>query len=166
MNTLRVFCVMGAMLVLTMPALAGAPQDVPADSRCRVCGMFVARYPNWLAQVQSSNGEVAYFDGVKDMMVFYFSPEKYGARAADIETVRVKDYYTLEWLDATTAYYVVGSDVHGPMGHEFIPFANKEAAQSFLQDHHGTAVITFDEITSEKVESMRMGMKMKKMKMH
>jgi nitrous oxide reductase accessory protein NosL len=155
-----------SLLVTTSIALAEPLEDVAADSRCKVCGMFVAKYPNWLSQIHTADGNVALFDGVKDMMVFYFNPEKYEAKTDAIKDIWVKDYYTMKWLDGRQAFYVVGSDVHGPMGHEFIPFASQEAAQSFLKDHHGNAVLTFGEITSKKVESMRMGMKMKKMKMN
>jgi nitrous oxide reductase accessory protein NosL len=155
-----------AFLALATFAVAQPVEEADADSRCAVCGMFVAKYPQWLTQIHSGAGTVAFFDGVKDMMVFYFNPQRYGGTAEAIQAVWVKDYYTLTWLDGKSAHYVIGSDVHGPMGHEFIPFASQEAAQTFVKDHHGTAVLTFDEITSQQVESMRMGMKMKKMKMH
>lgn len=152
-------------LALTALAVAQPVEEIDADNRCAVCGMFVAKYPQWLTQIHGSAGDVVFFDGVKDMMVFYFNPERHGGSAEAIQTIWVKDYYTLTWLDGRLAHYVIGSDVHGPMGHEFIPFASREAAQTFVKDHHGTAVLTFDEITSQQVESMRMGMKMKKMKM-
>ena len=57
-----------------------------------------------------------------------------------------------------------GSDVYGPMGHELIPFSSRAAAENFLKDHHGKQVISFSEITSELIESLRKGHKMKKMK--
>ncbi len=154
-----------AFLASSTIAFAQPHDDVADDSRCQVCGMFVAKYPNWLTQVHSTDGQVAFFDGVKDMMVFHFNPEKYGAKADSLTDIWVKDYYTLKWLDGRKAHYVVGSDVHGPMGHEFVPFATLEAAQAFMKDHHGKSILAFGDITSKKVESMRMGMKMKKMKM-
>ncbi len=168
MNRLKNIFVSLCLVFLASSSMAYAEpiHDVADDSRCQVCGMFVAKYPNWLTQIHSADGQVSLFDGVKDMMVFYFNSAKYGVQADDIKDIWVKDYYTLNWLDARKAFYVVGSDVHGPMGHEFVPFATEEAAQSFLKDHHGNAILTFDKITSEKVESMRMGMKMKKMKMN
>lgn len=152
-----------AFLASSGVAFAQSPADVSAESRCQVCGMFVAKYPNWVTQIRTENGQVLLFDGVKDMMVFYFNPEKYGTQADAIKDIWVKDYYTLEWLDGRQAFYVVGSDLHGPMGHEFIPFAGQEGAQAFLKDHQGHAILSFAEITAQKVESMRMGMKMKKM---
>lgn len=148
------------LLVGPQPALAG--EQVAKDTRCAVCGMFVAKYPNWLATLTMSDGGIKHFDGVKDMMVFYFAPQKYGAKAeATITTLTVKDYYTLAPIDARKAFYVVGSDVTGPMGHEFIPFADQGAAESFRKDHQGKSVVTFEAITADQVESMRAGQRMR-----
>ncbi|MBI4793205.1 MAG: nitrous oxide reductase accessory protein NosL [Deltaproteobacteria bacterium] len=140
-----------------------APLDKAGSSeRCVVCGMFVAKYPNWVTQLLDKTGKVRFFDGVKDLMAFYFAPASFGAdgKLTAVE-IWVKDYYTLEWLDGRQAFYVVGSDIYGPMGEEFIPFTDRAAADNFLKDHHGSRVLTFDEITAEMVESMRGMHKMK-----
>jgi len=144
-------------------ANSAATDTVPADVRCSVCGMFVAKYPNWLAQIQyGTSGKTKFFDGVKDMMVFYFEPQKYGGASREaIVGIFVKDYYSLKWLEAQKAFYVVGSDIYGPMGHELIPFASEEAAESFYKDHHGKEILTFDDITPELIESLRMSQKMR-----
>jgi len=136
---------------------------VSPRTRCSVCGMFVAKYPNWLAQIHYDTPEqIKFFDGVKDMMVFYFNPEQYEGQAREaIKYIYVKDYYSLKRLPAKDAYYVVGSDVYGPMGHELIPFELKNAAESFLKDHHGKEILTFDKITPEIINSLRVGQKMR-----
>ena len=51
------------------------------------------------------------------------------------------DYYALEPIDGRTAFYVVGSDVFGPMGKELIPFAQRAQAEEFLKDHKGRAIL-------------------------
>jgi copper chaperone NosL len=146
---------------------AGSAQAAPAEGvdpsvRCAVCGMFVAKYDNWLAQIRLADETVMYFDGVKDLLVFYFDPGGYSKAAPkDIKEIWVKDYYSLQWLDGRSAFYVMGSDVYGPMGKEFIPFATREAAYSFLQDHKGEKILVFSEITNDLVQSMRAGMKMR-----
>ena len=135
---------------------------VSKDTRCAVCGMFVAKYPNWVVTLTLSDGETKYFDGVKDMMVFYFAPQKYGVKAGTtVAEISVADYYSLAPVEARKAFYVVGSDINGPMGHEFIPFASKAAADSFSKDHQGKDIMTFEAITSEQVEAMRAGQRMK-----
>ncbi|MBA3015357.1 MAG: nitrous oxide reductase accessory protein NosL [Proteobacteria bacterium] len=131
-------------------------------TRCSVCGMFVAKYPEWVCQIIMSDGSSKYFDGVKDMMAFSFSPQKYGADAGTTPNeYLVKDYYTLTSVDGKKAFFVVGSDTTGPMGSEFIPFATKEAAEAFSKDHQGKKILPFTEITADLVESMRSGQTMK-----
>ncbi len=148
------------LILLPTPAFA-LDKAVNKDTRCAVCGMFVAKYPNWIVTLTLSEGETKYFDGVKDMMVFYFAPQKYGAKAgATVTAITVADYYTLNPLEARKAFYVVGSDINGPMGHEFIPFASKSAAESFSKDHQGKDILTFEAISTAQVEAMRAGQRM------
>lgn len=124
--------------------------------------MFVAKYPNWLTQVRHESGSVQFFDGVKDMLAYYLNPKEYGAAPDDtINEIWVKGYYSLSWIEGKQAIYVQGSDVYGPMGHEFIPFASQVAAESFMKDHKGKNTLSFDEISFKLVESMRSGHKMR-----
>ncbi len=139
-----------------------AGEGLNKDSRCPVCGMFVAKYPQWLAQINMSDGRAEFFDGVKDMLAYYFSPEQYGAAAGDtVEEVFVKDYYSQHWIDGQKAFYAFGSDVYGPMGHELIPFSGQAAAENFQKDHHGKKIYSFAEITPDIIESLRKGHTMK-----
>lgn len=157
---------LSALLVLlgqsnVLVAEPGAFDQVSAKDRCPVCGMFVAKYPTWITQLKLADGKVEMFDGPKDMFVYYFSPAEYGAASTTVVDIVVKDYYTQEWLDGKQALYVIGSDIYGPMGNEFIPFKNQASAENFLKDHHGIKIIPFNDITAELVESMRKGNKMK-----
>ena len=148
--------------VCAVSPVFAAESTVAKDARCAVCGMFVAKYPNWMVTLTMSDGATKYFDGVKDMMAFYFAPQTYGAKpGATITAIQVKDYYTLESVDAKKAFYVMGSDVTGPMGYELVPFATKEAAEGFSQDHHGGSVLTFEAVTTEQIEALRSGQRMK-----
>lgn len=139
-----------------------AGKNVNEKSRCPVCGMFVAKYPQWLTQINMSDGSVEVFDGVKDMMAYYFSPQQFGAAdGAAAGEILVRDYYSQDWIDGRKAIFVIGSDVYGPMGHELIPFFNRAGAENFLKDHHGSKVYSFSEITPDIIESLRKGHKMK-----
>ncbi|MEE4241764.1 MAG: nitrous oxide reductase accessory protein NosL [Desulfopila sp.] len=154
-----------ALFFLTVAPLAGGANpvtEVAENERCPVCGMFVAKYKPWLAQVQMENGTVHFFDGVKDMLAFFHEPGNYGGTSSPGD-VYVTDYYSQQWIDGKTAYYVTGSDVIGPMGHEFVPLASEEAAHSFLKDHKGEKIYRFEQISPEMVTEMRSGMKGKKM---
>ncbi|WP_373070200.1 nitrous oxide reductase accessory protein NosL [Sulfurimonas sp.] len=126
--------------------------------KCPVCGMFTYKYPKWATQVfykHNSHEHHHSFDGVKDMMKFYFSPMKWGdyknSKKENIEKILVTDYYSQKAIDATKAYYVIGSDVYGPMGDELIPFKNKEEAQTFKMDHKGKKLVNFNDITEDEV---------------
>jgi copper chaperone NosL len=132
------------------PIIAG-PKD-----KCPVCGMFVKKYPDWVAQVIFKDGSYAVFDGSKDMFRYLFDLKKYNPRhkAADIDSVYVTDYYGLRLIDGYAAAYVIGSDVYGPMGRELIPFAKVEDARVFMKDHKGKTVLTFGEITPAVVKGL------------
>ncbi len=120
--------------------------EVPKDAKCPICGMFVAKYPQWVAQFEGE--KTFYFDGVKDMMKYAY------ARKLSSDKFYVSDYYTLSKLEASKAFYVIGSNVYGPMGAELIPFGSQEDAQNFARDHNGQKVISFDEITEAIVKSL------------
>lgn len=134
------------------------------DERCPVCGMMVAKYTQWQAQLQYGE-KVLWFDGVKDMMAYYFSPTSYGGKNQSPDNIYVKDYYSQNWIDGQKAIYVTGSEVLGPMGHEFIPFSSQDAAQSFSKDHKGKNIMLFDDISEALVKKMKGGHKMKHHKM-
>ncbi|MBU0480989.1 MAG: nitrous oxide reductase accessory protein NosL [Proteobacteria bacterium] len=135
---------------------------IAADARCPVCGMFVAKYDVWITQIRTTDNSVYNFDGVKDMMAFRATPESFiHGKVQDISEIWVKDYYSLKWIRGESAFYVAGSDVLGPMGHELVPFASRAAAESFMTDHKGKAIYTFPEITSDLVNTLRSGHMMK-----
>jgi nitrous oxide reductase accessory protein NosL len=125
--------------------------EVPKEAKCPVCGMYVSKYPKWVAQIKIKDGHTHYFDGVKDMMKFYFEPIKYEHNHTNdqIEQINVTDYYTLESIDGKNAFYVIGSNVYGPMGEELIPFKKEEQAKKFMADHFGKTILKFEEIKKE-----------------
>jgi len=130
-------------------SITAEPLLVPEKSRCPVCGMFTAKYPKWVAIIKTKNGEKYYFDGVKDMMKFYFDPVRFHKKKEPIEKILVSDYYTLEGITAEDAHYVIGSNIYGPMGEELIPFKTAADAKNFLDEHHGKKILTFDMIQEE-----------------
>lgn len=126
---------------------------IPKDAKCPVCGMFVGNFQNWVSMIEINNKQY-YFDGVKDMLKFYFEPNKYikNTSSKQISQILVTDYFTLEAIDAKNAYYVFGSNVYGPMGKELIPFKNEKAAKEFLKDHFAKKVLRFDELSKDYLE--------------
>lgn len=128
-----------------------APKD-----KCPVCGMFVAKYPDWIAEVLFTDGSYAVFDGPKDLFKYLADLKQYapGKGRNDIGAVLVNDYYAVRPINAFEAYYVVGSDVLGPMGRELIPFEREQDAREFMQDHRGGKILRFKEVTPAVLKTL------------
>lgn len=117
--------------------------------KCPVCGMFVYKYPQWVAEIVFEDGSYAVFDGTKDMLKYYFDMARYNPTKdrSDIAAIYVTEYFSNRIMRADDLYFVLGSDVLGPMGHEFIPVSGRNPAHTFLLEHRGNRMLRFDEIT-------------------
>jgi copper chaperone NosL len=148
------FCV---LLSVSMAGAAGNEFPKPAArDKCPVCGMFVAKYPDWVMVVLFRDGSRVFFDGAKDMIKYLLDIKRYdpARRTEDIQAVLVKDYYNLSPIDARKAWYVIGSDIYGPMGRELIPLEKEADAREFLNDHKGTKILKFSEINREVLKTL------------
>jgi nitrous oxide reductase accessory protein NosL len=125
------------------------PKKAGPKGNCAVCGMYVANFPDWAACITFKDGSQAWFDGPKDLFTFLLDLKRYAPKqnASDIVEIKVKDYYGLKPIDGRKAFFVLGSDVLGPMGRELVPFATEASARDFLKDHRGQKVLAFQEIT-------------------
>lgn len=144
--------------VATVATGAGFPNPAPKDL-CPVCGMVVSKYPNWIAGVKYQDGHAHYFDGAKDLFKYVFNMPRYapGHRAQDIAEIVVTEYYELKRIDARKAFYVIGSDVYGPMGHELIPLATRADAEEFMHDHKGKRILTYGQVGKALPENLDNG---------
>ena len=153
-------CLVSAFIVLIAWSLVSAGEKGPITAsdkdKCPICGMFVAKYPDFAAQIIFKDGSHAVFDGVKDMFKYYFNLTKYnpGKKLTDIDSIYVTDYYDLKWIDGYKAFYAEGSDVYGPMGRELIPFEKEAGAEQFMTDHIGKSLLKFDEITHDLIKGL------------
>lgn len=154
-----------AALVLAFWAAFAAAQGAGPDLKpgpkdtCPVCGMLVAKYPTWVAAVQFRDGHIDFFDGPKDMFKYLHELGKYapGHRKEDITGLYVTEFYGLARIDARKAFYVIGSDAMGPMGHELVPLETKADAEEFLRDHKGKRILAFAEVTPAIVAEVDAG---------
>ena len=140
-----------ALAALTAASGSLAPLSPSSKDKCPVCGMFVAKYPDWLAQVRFKDQKTVFFDGAKDFFKYYFKIKSYhpARSVADVGAIYVTDYYALEPIAAVPAVFVVGSDVYGPMGRELIAFASTAQAEEFLRDHRGRQILRFEDVSPE-----------------
>ena len=115
---------------------AVGPRDPGDRDRCPVCGIF---------------------DGSKDLFKYLLARDRFLPERRDLEIAAtfVTDYYELRPIAAGEAFFVVGSDVYGPMGPELVPHRSRAEAEEFLRDHGGERIVRFDEVTAELLETLR-----------
>ncbi len=136
--------------------------EEPADStlaqkeRCPVCGMFVSMFADQNATIEFDDSTKAVMCGPKDMFKYYLNMKRYNpSKSRDSVTkISVKDYYSKNSIDAMQAFYVIWSDVYGPMGHEPIPFEKEEDAKKFLREHKGKKILGFRNINQKVLLSL------------
>ena len=126
------------------------------NDKCAACGMYVSGHPKWIAEIIFKDGSHQFFDGPKCMFKYYFNLSKYKNKhkTNDILALFVTEYYQTKTISARDVFFILGSDVIGPMGNELIPVQGKEAAKQFFKDHHGKKMLRFDEITPENIQSL------------
>lgn len=149
-SILFLLAIVSALPAASISAPVDLPDPGPRDT-CPVCGMFVAKYPEWIATVLYKDGHAHHFDGAKDMFKYLLDMPRWapGHKTGNIATTGVTEYYGLTRIDARNAFYVIGSDVLGPMGHELVPLETHEDAGEFMQDHGGKQIIRFRDVTME-----------------
>ena len=91
-----------ALMVGLAPVRARAGADVvdlpapgPGDT-CPVCGMFVAKYSDWVATLVWTDGTAVHFDGAKDFFKYLFDMEKYAlGRTEGLPAQAVGDHHVV-----------------------------------------------------------------------
>ncbi len=151
----RFFFIIAVFLVL-MNGCSSKEKTTATEHRCANCNMIVEKYPNWIEKAVVAGGkDTLYFDGPRCMFKILLESPK------EAQTVLVKDYYSLKYIDGRSAFYVTGSDILGPMGNELIPFESEQAAKDFLNEHKGKNIVRFEEVDMKLVMKLAKGMEMK-----
>ncbi|AFM03094.1 putative lipoprotein involved in nitrous oxide reduction [Bernardetia litoralis DSM 6794] len=115
---------------------------------CQNCGMPTNDFPHWQVMLKANSENLA-FCAPRCMMIHLADSSNNAANS--IEKMDVTDYYTTQKIDGKAAFYVTGSDKTSPMGKDFVPFSTKEEATSFMQEHNGKKIYSFEEITQEVI---------------
>ena len=116
----------------------------PSGARCAKRGMLVADHPRWVAGAITASGGEERFCCPRCMFAWHLSPRGKGSR-----DLWVTEYYSQKRMPVGDVFFVMGSDVVGPMGKALVPIAGREAAERFRQDHHGSRLLLAGEITPE-----------------
>jgi nitrous oxide reductase accessory protein NosL len=143
--------------LVTASFAAESKDPIPSQKdKCPVCGMFVSMFPEWNARIEFKDSTCATFDGAKCMFKYYLDMKKYNPpkNRKEITGVSVKDYSSKTSIDARKSFYVIWSDVYGPMGHEPIPFEREVDAKNFLKEHKGKRILRFNDINPKLIISL------------
>lgn len=125
-------------------------KDKAASTDCRNCGMPSSEFPKWRSKVTTKAGDV-WFCSPRCMFITTLDKDK---APKEIQGIQVVDYYSTKSFDAKTGYYITGSDILGPMGHDFVPVKDKAAADDFKKEHRGNKILKFDEVSLETVKEI------------
>lgn len=155
MTFLRLFSVL--LLTGTLAACGGEeelaakppPVEPTAEATGHFCGMNLKDHEGPKGQVHLTGIPFpVWFTSVRDTIAFTMLPEESKAIAAIYvnDMGRATDWEHPEagmWIDATEAYYVIGSGRAGGMGAaEAVPFGDIARAETF-QNQHGGRVVSF-----------------------
>lgn len=117
---------------------------------CDLCGMLINQFPGPKGQLFERGGsDPKRFCSTRDLFAYALQPE----HQHRVKQIYVHDVASAPWdkqgdakyIDAASAYFVVGHNLNGAMGPTLASFATKDAAESFSRKHNGE-VMRFDEI--------------------
>lgn len=135
------------------------PFALTEEAAGHYCQMMILEHQGPKAQVHLAGFPAPlWFSQVRDGIAYLKSPEQ----TAEILVLYVNDMGQAvswtepgpdNWIDANTAYFVVGSDAVGGMGApEIVPFSDEAVAQEFIRDHGGK-IMQLADIPAELVLS-------------
>lgn len=119
------------------------------EDLCAECGMIISD-PKFASSISKEIGEGRHqtvaFDDIGDMLAYLDKhPEE------KVVGWFVHDYETEEWIDATTAFFVVSEAVKSPMNHGIAAHAQKSAAEAMVQKNNGQ-LFTWQEVQSHATQ--------------
>ena len=152
-------CVISSLVLSACGPSRGAVTSDTAFGHCPVCGMKVKASDPWTAEIYYKDQSKLMFESPGDMLTFYTSPKDYVVDdvhkdRASIERIVVKDYQSKQALDAHQAVFVYKSNITGPMGADFLPFARRADAEAFASSNGGT-LLSLNEVTGDMARDLR-----------
>ena len=133
------------------PAL---PLEITTDTACHLDGMILKDFPGPKAQIHYDQGTPEFFCDTREMFSILLRPEQkkriVGIFAQDMGKA---DWSRPEghWVDARTAFYVIGSPRPGSMGPTVPSFAREADARKFAEQYGGK-VLPFAQVTADMVD--------------
>lgn len=118
------------------------------EERCKTCGMKIDRASSWTTELVTADGKTMPYDTPRCAL---YAMRKEGVVAS---SMRVREYYDAKgpMRDAKELRFVVGGDVAGPMGPDFVPVEPSRVSK-FIQDHGADRAYALDEITAAVLDN-------------
>jgi len=135
--------IVGLFLIVLPTVVCAEPKKIAPDKQCPVCGMYPARYPRFNCEIIFNDGSYEAFDSALCLLTYLLFPEKIQVKPKPVSEIFFKDYLKSKWLEADRTYFVIGSDLTGPMGKEFIAVDSLAAAKRLKKDEHGRDIISY-----------------------
>ncbi|PKO89821.1 MAG: nitrous oxide reductase accessory protein NosL [Betaproteobacteria bacterium HGW-Betaproteobacteria-12] len=136
------------------PAKTALPLELPDGAACALDGMILGDFPGPKAQIHYDRGEPDFFCDTREMFSLVLRPEQQKRIVAIYTQDMAKadwEHPDGHWLDARSAFYVVGSPRRGSMGPTVPGFASAADAARYAEQHGGK-VLPFAEVTLEMVD--------------
>ncbi|MEH0164761.1 nitrous oxide reductase accessory protein NosL [Paucibacter sp. JuS9] len=131
------------------------PQDFDAQASCSLDGMLLAEYPGPKGQLRyADEAQTQWFCDTVELLSTLLRPEQVRAlQSAHVQDMALADWEQPRghWIDARSAFYVLGSKRRGSMGPTAASFAQETAAKSFAQQWGGQ-VLRYAELKPELVD--------------
>lgn len=116
-------------------ARALAPVEIGAATSCELDGMLLADYPGPKAQIHYAGAAApVFFCDTVELFNTLLRPEQvHKVLAVYVQDMGQADWEQPRghWIDASSAYYVLGSKRHGSMGPTIASFAQELDAKKF-----------------------------------
>jgi copper chaperone NosL len=124
-----------------------------SSDECHLCGMLITRFDGPKGEIfrKEQDDKVFKFCSTQDMFSYYLDPEN----TRNVAQMYVHDMSKMPWgsesiddkyfIDAKTAWYVVGSRKMGAMGKTLASFSQKADAEAFAKEFGGQ-VRSFEDI--------------------
>jgi copper chaperone NosL len=123
-----------------------------SSDECHLCGMLITRFDGPKGEVfrKETGDHVLKFCSTRDLFSYYLDPEN----TRNVAQLLVHDMSKMPWgsesiddkyfIDAKTAWYVVGSEKMGAMGETLVSFSKESDAKAFAKEFGGKVMIFTD----------------------
>jgi copper chaperone NosL len=144
----------------------GATLDL--SGQCPVCGMIVGGnlkstttygYKDGhivgfagVAAAVFKDGTVKGFEGARCLFIYNTVPKRFGIDVNDIAHRYVSVFDTRKTIDVENSYFVLGSDINGPMGKDLIPFSALKVAEDFKSNHGGKRIVQMGKVELKDID--------------